>query len=156
MEKVPITRDGFNQLQARLLYLRRVVRPQILQELEEARALGIKIENQEYISARERYLIVQKQIQELTAKIASCEIFAGRKFYSKQVGFGAIATIRNLETGEVHVYQLVGPFEADVTKGKLSIDSPVGKSLIGRREGDNVTVYTPGGVRVYHILSIQI
>lgn len=153
--KVPITRLGYRRLLAQLIHLRRVVRPQVLEELAEARAYGVKVENQQYLIARERHLVLQKKIQDLEEKLAQCEVFAGRKFILKEAGFGIVLVIQNVETGETHRYQLVGPFESDVRNGRLSIDSPVGSCLMGRNEGDEVTVVTPLGIRIYRILSIQ-
>ena len=155
MEKIPITRNGYRNLLKELIYLRRTVRPQALEELQEARMFGIKWENQQYLLAREKHNIIQNKINDLEQKLTHCEVFVGRKYYCKQVGFGTIAVIRNIDTGEQREYQLVGPYESDVSNGKLSIDSPVGSSLLGRHEGEEITVYTPGGIRIYRIVAIQ-
>lgn len=156
MEKVPISRYGHKNLQRELVYLRRVVRPQILEELREARAYGVKANNQQYLQARERHVLLQKKILDLEKKLAHCEVVVGRKFYCKQVGFGVTIEVRNIDTGEKYRYQLVGPYESDVSSGKLSVQSPVGNCLMGHYEGDEVTVYTPAGIRIYRILSIQV
>lgn len=155
MEQVPITRIGFRRLHEKLHHLRHVVRPQILEELREARSFGVKTDNQQYLVARERHLTVQRQIEELAEQIARCEIFAGRKYYFKQVGFGTRITIRNADTGEILVYRMVGPYESDVGNGRLSVQSPVGQCLMGRCEGDEVLVRAPAGVRLYRIVAIQ-
>lgn len=154
--KVPITRYGYRRLLRELFYLRHVVRPEVLEELQEARAGGIKIENQQYMLVRERHVMLQKKIQDLEQKLASCEIVVGRKFVFKQAEFGTIIVIQNIETGETQRYELVGPYESNVLDGKLSIDSPVGRHLVGRREGEEVIVYTPAGVRMYRVLSITL
>ena len=154
--KVPITRNGYRRLIRELSHLRRIVRPEVLDELREARGYGVKIENQQYLSARERHAILQKKINDLEEKLAGCEIFVGRKFFFKQVGFGTVITIKNLQSGEINRFQIVGPWESDVSGGKLSIDSPVGKGVMGHREGDEVLVYTPSGTRFYRVLSIEI
>ncbi len=132
------------------------MRPEVLDELCEARGYGVKIENQQYLLARERHASLQKKINDLEEKLAGCEIVVGRKFFFKQVGFGTVITIRNLESGEVNRFQMVGPWESDVSSGKLSIDSPVGRGVMGRHEGEEVLVYTPSGARFYRILSIEI
>jgi transcription elongation factor GreA len=132
------------------------VRPEVLDELREARGYGVKIENQQYLSARERHAILQKKINDLEEKLAGCEIVVGRKFFFKQVGFGTVITIENLLSGEINRFEIVGPWESDVSGGKLSVDSPVGKGVMGHREGDEVLVYTPSGTRSYRILSIEI
>ena len=154
--KVPITRNGHRRLIRELSHLRRIVRPEVLDELREARGYGVKIENQQYLVARERHAILQKKINDLEEKLAGCEIFVGRKFFFKQVGFGTVITIKNLQSGEINRFQIVGPWESDVSGGKLSIDSPVGKGVMGHREGDEVLVYTPSGTRFYRVLSIEI
>jgi len=124
--------------------------------LREARGYGVKIENQQYLSARERHAILQKKINDLEEKLAGCEIVVGRKFFFKQVGFGTVITIENLLSGEINRFEIVGPWESDVSGGKLSVDSPVGKGVMGHREGDEVLVYTPSGTHSYRILSIEI
>jgi len=154
--KVPITRLGYHRLLRELFFLRHVVRPEVIEELQEARTGGIKIENQQYMLARERHMVLQKKIQDLERKLASCEIVVGRKFFFKQAEFGTIVVIQNIETGETHRYELVGPYESNVVDGKLSIDSPVGRHLVGRREGEEVIVYTPAGVRMYRVVSITL
>ena len=154
--KVPITRNGYRRLIRELSHLRRIVRPEVLDELREARGYGVKIENQQYLVARERHAILQKKINDLEEKLAGCEIFVGRKFFFKQVGFGTVITIKNLQSGEINRFQIVGPWESDVSGGKLSIDSPVGQGVMGHREGDEVLVYTPSGTRFYRILAIEI
>lgn len=132
------------------------MRPEVLEELSEAMGYGVKIENQQYLLARERHAGLQKKINDLEEKLAGCEIVVGRKFFFKQVSFGTVITIESLESGEVNRYQMVGPWESDVSGGKLSIDSPVGHGLMGHREGDEVLVYTPSGARSYRIVSIEI
>jgi transcription elongation factor GreA len=154
--KVPITRNGYRRLIKELVHLRRVVRPEVLDDLHEARGYGVKMENQQYLLARERHLSLEKKINDIEDKLANCEIVVGRKFFFKQVGFGTTIVIKNVETGEISEFELVGPWESDVSGGKLSVESPVGKSMMGRREGDDVSVETPSGMRVYRILSIEI
>jgi transcription elongation factor GreA len=132
------------------------VRPEVLDELREARGYGVKIENQQYLLAREQHIILQKKINDLEEKLDGCEIFVGRKFFHKQVGFGTAVTIKNLESGEVNRFEMIGPWESDISDGRLSIDSPVGRSLMGHGEGEEVIAHTPSGTRSYRILSIEI
>lgn len=156
MRKVPITRYGYRLLMRELVRLRHVVRPEVIEELQEARGFGVKTDNQQYLAARERHAVLQRKIRELEDRLANCEIFAGRKFFRKQVGFAVQARIENIETGEVHEYQLVGPYESDVNLGRLSVESPVGDALLGRFEGDLIVVETPSGVRTFRVLSISL
>jgi transcription elongation factor GreA len=155
VRKVPITRYGHHRLLKELAYLRRVVRPEVLEELREARTFGVKVDNQQYLLARERHLVLEKKIRDLEEKLSHCEIFAGRKFYFKQVSFGTTTLIQNVDTGEKCLFQLVGPYESDIKNGKLSIESPLGSCLMGRGEGDEVIVSTPAGIRLYRILAIE-
>jgi len=155
MTKVPITRYGHHRLLRELAYLRREVRPQVLEDLREARAFGVKIDNQQYLLARERHLVLERQIQDLEDKLSRSEVFAGRKYRSKQVAFAATALIQNVHTGEKHTYQLVGPYESDVRNGRISIESPLGSRLMGCREGEEITVVAPAGIRVYRVLAIE-
>jgi transcription elongation factor GreA len=155
MEKVPITRAGYYRLKRELTYLLRVIRPAVIEELQEARAFGVKIDNQQYLLARERHLVLQRKINELERMISECEVVVGRKFFRRQVGFGVVTVIRNIDSGSEFRYEMVGPYESDVSQGKLSVASPVGRCLMGCREGEEVTVYTPSGIRIYRILSID-
>lgn len=156
MEKIPITRQGFRNLYAQLVYLRRVVRPRVLEELHEARLYGVKIDNQQYLLAREQHRVLQKKIDDLQAKIARCEIVVGGKFLARRVAFGARIAVMNMDTAQVFHFQMVGPFESDVCNGKLSIDSPVGRGLMGRNPGEEITVLTPAGERTYRILHVDL
>jgi transcription elongation factor GreA len=156
MRKVPITRYGHYLLLKELAYLRRVIRPEVIEELREARAFGVKTDNQQYLLARERYVVLEKKIHDLEEKLSCCEVFAGRKFTFKQVGFGTTTLIQNVDTGEKSQYQLVGPYESDIRNGKLSVEAPLGNCLMGRFEGEEVTVHTPSGIRIYRILAIEI
>ncbi len=153
---IPITRGGHRRLIRELAHLRKVVRPEILEELTEARGYGVKVENQQYMSARERHLRLEKKINDIEDKLAHCEIVVGRRFFHKQVGFGTVVMIKNLESGEVGKYEMVGPLESDVSEGKLSVDSPVGRGVMGHGEGEDVLVYTPLGARLFRILAIEI
>ncbi len=155
MEKIPITRSGHRSLIQELLYLRRILRPEALEELQEARAFGVKTDNHQYLLAREKYALLQRRIADLEEKLFRCEVVVGRKFYCRQVVFGVVAVIQNLDTGEQYEYQLVGPYESDVKCGRLSIHSPVGRGLMEHFEGDEITVFTPSGMRVFRIVSIR-
>lgn len=155
-KKIPITRRGYGRLVRELAHLRRNVRPEVLDELREARGYGVKIENQQYLLAREKHLSLEKKINDIEEKLARCEIVVGRKFFMKQVGFGTMVTIQNLESGEINRYEMVGPLESDIAEGKLSVESPVGKGVMGRREGEEVLVDTPSGSRLFRVLSIEI
>ncbi len=153
-DKYPITRRGFQKLLEELLHLRRRVRPEVLDELAESRSYGYKIGNQQLMWAQERHAFVQGKIRDLERKLSQCEVVVGQKLIAKRVAFGTRTIVLNLDTGQQACYQLVGPFESDVSNGKISICSPIGRNLLGRTVGDVISVYTPGGLRNYKILDI--
>ena len=153
--KVPITRSGHHCLLKELTYLRHVVRPKLLDDLREARSFGVTIANQHYLFARERLVMLERKIQDLEEKLSLSEIFAGRKFVFKRVAFGAIVLIQSVDSGQKHCFQLVGPYESDPGNGKIATDSPLGCCLMGCREGEEVKLHSPGGLRIYRILAIE-
>lgn len=156
MTKVPITRAGHHRLLKELTTLRRVVRPEVLDDLREARAFGVTVDNQQYLIARQRCLMIERKIQDLEEKLALCEVFVGRKLSHRRIVFGAVALLLNVDTGQLHSYQLVGPYESDPGNGRIAIDCPLGASLMGRLEGQQVVVQTPRGLRTYRILAIEL
>ena len=154
MDKRPITRNGYEKLRAELSFLCRFVRPQVIEELCNARAYGYKPNNLQFFAARERQAFVEGRIEDLRRKLSLSEIVVGQHLISSTARFGATVQVENIDTGHRACYQLVGPFEADAMNGRISIDSPVGRALLGRRVGDEVIVYAPGGVRFYQIIFV--
>lgn len=154
MGRSPITRNGYNQLHKELENLKRVVRPQVIKAIEEARAHGDLSENAEYEAAKERQSFVETKILETEQKLANSEIIETCDFSSDRVGFGSVVTLENLNSGDEVTYQIVGPDESDIPSGKIAIVSPLGKALLGKEVDEEVTVQTPGGVKKYSILKI--
>ena len=154
MSRSPITREGYNQLTKELENLKKVVRPLVIKEIEEARAHGDLSENAEYDAAKEKQAFTEKRIREIEQRLANAEIIDPCHFPSDRVGFGSLVTLQNLGNGDEVTYQIVGPDESDIKSGKISIVSPLGKALLGKEEGDEVTVQTPGGVKKYTVLRI--
>lgn len=154
MPRSPITRDGYNQLHKELENLKKVVRPQVIKAIEEARAHGDLSENAEYVAAKERQSFVEMKIREIEQKLANSEIMDTLPSSNGRVNFGSIVTLENLENRGTVTYQIVGPDESDIPSGKISIASPLGKALIGKEVDDEVTVQTPGGTKKYTILKI--
>lgn len=154
MPRSPITRDGYNQLHKELENLKKVVRPQVIKAIEEARAHGDLSENAEYVAAKERQSFVEMKIREIEQKLANSEIMDILPSSNGRVNFSSIVTLENLGNGETVTYQIVGPDESDIPSGKISIASPLGKALIGKEVDDEVTVQTPGGTKKYTILKI--
>jgi transcription elongation factor GreA len=154
MARTPITRDGYNKLHKELENLKKVVRPQVIKAIEEARAHGDLSENAEYVAAKERQSFVETKIREIEQKLANSEIMDKLNLPNGKVGFGSVVTLENLDNGGQVTYQIVGPDESDIRSGKISITSPLGKALIGREVEDEVKVQTPGGAKKYTILQI--
>lgn len=154
MEKIPMTRAGFDKLDAELKHLKSVERPAIIVAIAEARELGDLKENAEYHSAREKQGFIEGRIKELEATIGLAEVMDPTKL-SGAIKFGATVEIVDEDTDEEKTYQIVGEPEADIESGKLNIKSPLARALIGKDEGDSVEVRTPGGTRSYEILSIK-
>lgn len=154
MEKIPMTRRGFDALDAELKQLKTVDRPAIIRDIAEAREHGDLSENAEYHAAREKQGFIEGRIKELEGILSLAEVIDPSKL-SGPVKFGATVTLIDEETDEERTYQIVGEVEADIENGLLNMRSPLARALIGKEEGDSVEVKTPGGTRSYEILSIR-
>ena len=155
MARSPITRDGYNQLHKELENLKKVVRPQVIKAIEEARAHGDISENAEFVAAKEQQSFVETKIRDIEQKLSNSEIMDHINPSAEKVGFASVVTLENLNNGGEVTYQIVGPDESDISSGKISITSPLGKSLIGKGVDEEVEVKTPGGVKRYSILKIS-
>jgi transcription elongation factor GreA len=155
MLRVPITKNGYEKLKIELQRLQREERPMVIKAIEEARAHGDISENAEFEAAKEKQAIIEGKIQEFTDRVAHCQIVELPEDVDGKIIFGCKVVVEDLETGVVSSFRLVGPYEADVQEGTISVTSPIGKALIGREEGDEVKVQTPKGVRNIEILEIQ-
>jgi transcription elongation factor GreA len=154
MDKVPMTRQGYEALAEKLRKFKTVDRQMIIKEIEVARGFGDLSENAEYEAAKEKQGLIEKQIKELEQKLTHAMVIDPGSLNSDKVMFGATVCLEDLDRGENINYQIVGADESDVEQGKISINSPIARALIGREEGDDVAVQTPGGVRNYSILEI--
>jgi transcription elongation factor GreA len=154
MEKIPMTRAGFEQLDAELRDLKAVERPAVIRAIAEAREHGDLSENAEYHSAREKQSFIEGRIKELEMIISRAEVIDVSKL-SGSVKFGATVTVVDEDSDEEKTFQLVGEQEADLERGLLNVRSPLARALIGKDEGDSVEVVTPGGQKTYEILSIR-
>ena len=155
MERVPITKSGYEQLKKELERLEREERPKIIKAIEEARAHGDLSENAEYHAAKERQGQVEARIQYLHGVLGRAEVIDPATQRSDRVVFGVKVRLENLDSGEEVVYQIVGPDESDIKNGRISVTSPLGRALIGKEEGDEVEVKTPSGPRYYEIVEIM-
>jgi len=155
MVRVPITREGYERLKIELQRLQKEERPKVIRAIEEARAHGDISENAEYEAAKDKQGMIEGRIQELNDKLAHSQIVGLPEQVDGKVIFGCKVIVEDLETREVSSYRLVGPYEADVQAGTISVISPIGKALIGKEEGDEVKVQTPKGIRNIEILEVQ-
>lgn len=156
MDKFPITRAGFEKLREELARLRGVEVPANIRDIEVAREHGDISENAEYAAAKERQSFIQGKIQEIENNLANSNIVELKDLTNEMVVFGSTVTIEDTNTGEVTRYQLVGPFESDMSRNRISVTSPIGKALIRKEPGDEVRVNTPGGVREFAVVDITI
>ncbi len=154
MEKIPMTRAGHTALEAELKHLKSVERPAIIQAIAEAREHGDLSENAEYHSAKEKQSFIEGRVKELEGAISLAEVIDPTKM-SGSIKFGATVTLVDEETDNEKTYQIVGEYEANIEKGLLNIKSPIARALIGKEEGDSVTVRTPGGEKSYEGLKVH-
>lgn len=155
MQKVPMTPTGHKIIKDELSNLLKVERPQNVKAIAEARAHGDLSENAEYHAAKERQSFIEGRIQELQSKLALAQVIDPSMISQDTIAFGATVSLLDVDSDEEKVYMLVGPEEADIKAGKISIHSPIGKSLIGKREGDEVIVIAPARTIEYEVLEIK-
>ena len=151
---IPMTKKGYEALQAELTRLRREERPKVIQAITEAREHGDLKENAEYKAAKEHQQFIDTRMAELEYKLGSAQVVEITSGDSETVVFGVTVTLLNMETEEEKRYTLVGQEEADLKNGSISVQSPIGRALIGHRVGDIVEVHRPAGVIEYEIQSI--
>lgn len=156
MGKVPITKPGFEKLKKNLDHLKRVAVPENIRHIEEARAHGDISENAEYEAAKEQQAFIQGKIQEIENKLATSEIIDAKDLTNERIVFGSTVILEDIIREETIEYLLVGPYESDVDKSKISVTSPIGKALIGKEVGEEVSVKTPGGIRRFEVVEISI
>ena len=154
MEKLPMTAAGHAALEAEFRHRQQVERPRIIAAIAEARSHGDLSENAEYHSAKEAQSHNEGRIVELEDLLQRAEVIDFRKLNGSTIKFGATVTLIDEDTEEERVFQIVGQSEADVKSGKVSITSPTGRALIGKKPGERVEVTTPGGGKSYEILKV--
>ena len=154
MDRVPVTRQGFEALRKELQNLKKIERPRNIKAIEEARAHGDLSENAEYAAAKDRQGFIEGRINELEFKLANIDIIETDKLPKDRAVFGSKVVLENIETGEDVSYQLVGPDESDIENGRISVSSPLGKAILGRKPGDELTLEVPGGRRSYELVDI--
>ena len=155
MEKVPMTGEGFQSLDEELKRLKSSERPAVIAAISEARSHGDLSENAEYHAAKERQGWIEGRIAEIEDKISRAQVIDVSKLSGAQVKFGATVTVVDEDTEDEARYQIVGEHEADVKKGRLSLTSPLARTMIGKEPGEVVEVQTPGGTKSYEILKVE-
>ena len=154
--RAPLTVQGAQKLRAELEELKSVKRPEVINAIAEARAHGDLKENAEYHAAREQQGFIEGRIKQLEGELSHAQVIdvstlkAGAK-----IVFGATVELEDLESGAETRYQIVGDLEADIKQGLIAISSPVARALIGKHEGDSISIDTPGGTREYDIVSVS-
>ncbi|MGD2125182.1 MAG: transcription elongation factor GreA [Desulfobacteraceae bacterium] len=154
MERIPITKEGLEKLKQELSHMESVERPANIRAIEEARGHGDLSENAEYHAAKERQSFIDGRINELRLIIGKSEIIEMEEGPSDRVVFGKTVLLYAIQTDEEVRYQLLGPYESEPDKGKISVTSPLGQALIGTRVGDEIRVRTPGGMQEFEVLEI--
>ena len=155
MEKVPMTVEGFKKLEAELHRLKVEERPRIIQQIAEARDHGDLAENAEYHAAKDAQGMNEAKVAELEDKVSRAEVIDPAKLSGSTVMFGATVTLEDEDSGDKVKYKIVGEHEANVREGKISITSPIARALIGKHEGDTITIEAPGGSREYDIIGVR-
>jgi transcription elongation factor GreA len=156
MQRVPMTVEGAEKLQQELQRLKKTDRPNVIKAIAEARAHGDLKENAEYHAAREQQGFIEGRIASIEAKLSFAQIIDVAKLpQNGKVVFGVSVELVNLDTEEKVKYQIVGEDETDLSVGKISISSPIARALIGKEEGEEVIVITPGGQVEYEIIAVR-
>lgn len=156
MIRVPLTVRGAELLKQELQHLKSVERPSVIAAIAEARSHGDLSENAEYDAAKERQGFVEGRIAELENKLSNAQVINPSELDADgRVVFGATVELMDLETEDTVRYQIVGDDEADIKDGKVSVNSPIARALIGKESGDVAEVQAPSGIREYEVLDVQ-
>ena len=156
MDKIPFTLSGLEKIKSELNDLKKSERPKVIQAIAVAREHGDLKENAEYHAAKDRQSFIEGRITELEDVTSRAEVINLSKLSGETVTFGTKVKIVDEENNQETDYQIVGPYETNLELKLISIASPIAKALIGKEEGTSVTVATPGGIKHYEILSIEI
>ena len=152
----PITAKGAQRLRAELEELKSVKRPEVIAAIAEARAHGDLKENAEYHAARDQQSFIEGRIKHLEGELSHAQVIdVATLSVGDKVVFGATVELADADSGEERSYQIVGDLEADIKQGLIAISSPVARAIIGKHEGDAVTIEAPGGTREYEIVSVK-
>lgn len=151
-----MTVEGAARLKAELHRLKTVERPAVIEALAEARSHGDLSENADYDAAKERQGFIEGRISEVESKLAHAQVINPADIEADgRVVFGSTVEVEDLGSGDRNAYQIVGDDEADIKAGKISVNSPIARALIGKIEGDTAEVQAPGGLRSYEVLAVR-
>ncbi len=154
-QRIPMTPNGKKKLMDRLKYLKQVERPRNVEAIEVAREHGDLSENADYDAAKEKQRHISREMQEVENQLALSQVIDPSKLDSEKIVFGATVIVTNVEDGVESEYYIVGTNEADIEAGKISIESPIARALIGKEEGDEANVKTPKGIRTIEVVSVE-
>jgi transcription elongation factor GreA len=154
-DRVPMTREGYESLMKDLKRLKGVERPKIVKEISVAREHGDLSENAEYEAAKDKQFLLEKKIEQIEYKLARAEVIDTATIDTDKVVFGVTVHLQDENSGKIVCYQIVGSDEADARKGKISINAPLARALIGKEVNETVEVKLPGEVKEYTILRID-
>jgi transcription elongation factor GreA len=156
MEKIPFTPQGLAQIKKELAHLKGTERQAVINAIAVAREHGDLSENAEYHAAREKQSFIEGRISELEDVTSRAEVIDAAKLNGDKVTFGTTVGLVDEDTDEESSYHIVGPYETDLTKRMISTSSPIARAVVGKAVGDSVEVQTPGGIKTYEILSIDL
>ena len=153
---IPLTHKGATRLRLELEELKSVRRPQVIEAIAEARSHGDLKENAEYHAAREQQGFIEGRIQELEYALSHCQIIeVGKLKAGSKVVFGATVELVDVDSDAEVTYKIVGDLEADIKQGQISVSSPIARAMIGKHEGDAISIQAPGGSREYEISAVR-
>ncbi len=155
-DRIVLTQEGAQRLRGELDRLKKVERPRIIEAIAEARAHGDLSENAEYHAAREEQGFVEARIRQLEGSLSGAEVVDPLSLNAgSKVVFGAHVTLYDVDTEKETRYQIVGELEADVSRGQISLGSPIARALLGKNEGDEISVNVPAGQKTYEIVDVE-
>jgi transcription elongation factor GreA len=154
-DRIVVSKEGLEKLRAELEHLQRVERPEISAAIAQARGLGDLSENAEYHAAKEKQALIEARISKLQHDLVRAEVIDPNQVAQGVVVFGRTVKVRDLGDGAEETYTLVGPHESDFDSGKISVDSPIGRGLLGKKPGDQVEIKVPAGTIRYQVLSLE-
>lgn len=147
-EAIYLTKEGYKELESRLVFLKSEGRVDIANKIKVARSFGDISENSEYDAAREEEALLEQEIQEIERRLRSAQIITKAKVDPNKVGVGAVVVVKDLEYDEELTFKIMGSFESKPASGQISNESPIGKALMGSKKGDEVEVNTPGATKM--------